>query len=67
MSLISHCLDCGAAAPVLGRFAGAFGLVEIHSPYCHACIGNHAEDLDASPHELVAHLHATGAACPALH
>ena len=67
MSLISHCLDCAAAAPILGRFAGVFGLVEIHSPYCRACIANHAEDLDTSAHEIVAHLDATEAACPGLH
>lgn len=67
MSLITHCVDCGAPAPVLGRFAGFFGLVEIHSPYCRECIGHHADDIGRAPHEAVAALDTATATCPAVH
>ena len=67
MSVITHCLDCGTKSPVIGRFAGFFGLVEIHSPYCRACIAEHAEDFGHSPHEAIAMIDAAAASCPSLH
>ena len=67
MSLITHCLDCGTDSPVIGRFAGFFGLVEIHSPYCLACITEHADDLGHSPYDAIASLVAAASSCPSLH
>lgn len=56
MPYTTHCLDCGAETPIIGRRIGFFGLQEIRSRYCRDCIGSHAHEVGCTPEELVAEL-----------
>lgn len=44
-----QCEDCGADAPIIGRFAGFFGVQPRYSRYCIDCIGNHAAEHPENP------------------
>ena len=56
MPYITHCLDCGAEAPVIGRWIGFFGLQEVRSRYCRNCIGSHAHEVGCTAEALLAEL-----------
>lgn len=47
--MTKQCEDCGADSPIIGRFAGFFGVQPRYSRYCVDCIGAHASEHPDNP------------------